>query len=86
MKKLLLVLVSVLAFSTLSFAADPVDLNTATPEQLETLAGVGPAKAKAIVDYRTEMGKFKTVDDLDNVKGFTKKGIDKLRDQATVGS
>jgi competence protein ComEA len=86
MKKLLLVLVTVFAFSAASFAADMVDINSATQEQLETLNGVGPAKAKAIIEYRTEKGNFKTVDDLDNIKGFTKKGIDKLREQASVGN
>ncbi|MEO5703350.1 MAG: helix-hairpin-helix domain-containing protein [Gammaproteobacteria bacterium] len=86
MRKILLIALAVLAFSSASFAADVVDLNTATQEQLESLTGVGPAKAKAIIDYRTKNGKFKTVDDLDNVKGFTTKGIDKLRDQASVGS
>ncbi len=85
MKKLLLVLLTALAFTSLSFAADSVDLNTATQEQLETLNGVGPAKAKAIIDYRTEKGNFKTVDDLDNIKGFTQKSIDKLREQALIG-
>lgn len=85
MRKLLLVAFAVLAFSSMSFAADTVDINTATQEQLESLNGIGPAKAKAIIDYRTENGNFKTVDDLDNVKGFTTKGIDKFRDQAGVG-
>ncbi len=85
MKKLLLAALAALAFTGASFAADTVDLNTATQEQLETLTGVGPAKAKAIIDYRTEKGNFKAVDDLDNIKGFTQKSIDKLRAQATAG-
>jgi competence protein ComEA len=48
----------------------PVDLNTATPEQLDALPGVGPATAKAIVDFRTRRGRFRTVDDLLSVPGI----------------
>jgi len=85
MRKIALTLLAVFAFTMSSFAADLIDVNAATQEQLESLAGVGPAKAKAIIAYRTEHGNFKTVDELDSVKGFTSKTIDKLRDQATVG-
>jgi competence protein ComEA len=48
----------------------PVDLNNATPEQLDALPGVGPATAKAIVQYRTQHGRFRTVDDLLSVPGI----------------
>jgi competence protein ComEA len=48
----------------------PVDLNSATPEQLDALPGVGPATAKAIVDFRTRHGRFRTVDDLLSVPGI----------------
>lgn len=47
-----------------------VNVNTATPEQLDEIKGIGPAKAKAIVDYRTKNGPFKTVDDVGNVPGI----------------
>jgi len=50
--------------------AGPVDLNSATPEQLDALPGVGPATAKAIVEYRTRHGRFRTVDDLLSVPGI----------------
>ncbi|MEO7557813.1 MAG: helix-hairpin-helix domain-containing protein [Gammaproteobacteria bacterium] len=81
MRKLVLILCAVFAFVTVSFAADPIDVNTATQDQLESLMGVGPVKAEAIIAYRTEHGNFKTADDLDRVRGFTRKTIDKLRDQ-----
>lgn len=83
MKRLFLVLlISFFAFTTSAFAA--VNLNTATQAELETIKGIGPAKAKAIIDYRTKNGQFKTVDDLDNVKGFGKKSIDKIRSNISV--
>ncbi len=48
----------------------PVDLNTAGPEQLDALPGVGPATAKAIVEYRARHGRFRAVDDLLGVPGI----------------
>jgi len=51
-------------------SSGPVDLNGASPEQLDALPGVGPATAKAIVEYRTRHGRFRTVDDLLSVPGI----------------
>jgi competence protein ComEA len=48
----------------------PVDLNSAGVEQLDALPGVGPATAKAIVDYRSRKGRFRSVDDLLSVPGI----------------
>jgi competence protein ComEA len=53
-----------------SAKAAPVDLNSAGLEQLDGLPGVGPATAKAIVDYRTRHGRFRSVDDLLAVPGI----------------
>ncbi|WP_428033121.1 ComEA family DNA-binding protein [Amphritea sp.] len=53
------------------YAEPMVNINTATVDQLvEVLQGVGPAKAKAIIEYRETNGPFKTVDELANVKGI----------------
>jgi competence protein ComEA len=53
-----------------SAQAGPIDLNSATPEQLDALPGVGPATANAIVQYRSRHGQFRTADDLLNVPGI----------------
>ncbi|WP_261994873.1 ComEA family DNA-binding protein, partial [Streptomyces sp. ME109] len=48
----------------------PVSLNTATVDQLDTLPGVGPVLARHIVEYRTEHGGFRSVDELREVNGI----------------
>jgi competence protein ComEA len=60
--------------------AAPVQLSTATLEQLETLPGVGPVMAQKILDYRTKHGAFSSVDELDAVSGIGPKRLDQLRD------
>jgi competence protein ComEA len=82
MKKLLLILASLLVFCTSALAA--INLNTATQQELESLKGIGPAKAKAILDYRTKQGPFKTVDELKNVPGIGDKTLEKLRKDISV--
>lgn len=56
-----------------------VNLNTATGEQLDTLRGVGPATASAIIEWRTNNGPFKTVDDLEQVPGIGPAKLEQLR-------
>lgn len=63
----------------------PVDLNTATVEQLDTLPGVGPATANAILDHRTSEGPFRSVDELIEVRGIGEAKLEALRDLVTVG-
>jgi len=60
--------------------AAPVQLSTATLEQLDSLPGVGPATAQKILDYRTEHGAFSSVDELDAVSGIGPKRLEELRD------
>src|SRR3954447_1691061 len=64
--------------------AQPVDLNTATLEQLDTLDGVGPATAQKILDYRQEHGGFGSVDELDQVPGIGEKRLAALREHLRV--
>jgi competence protein ComEA len=64
--------------------AQPVNLNTATLEQLDTLDGVGPATAQKILDYRTEHGGFGSVDELDQIPGIGEKRLAALREHVRV--
>lgn len=64
--------------------AAPVNLNTASAEELQTLDGVGPATAAAILEYRTQQGGFRSVDDLDQVPGIGPKTMEALRDSVIV--
>lgn len=48
----------------------PVNINTATLEELCSLSGIGPVKARCIIDYRTEHGPFPSPNELTNVKGI----------------
>lgn len=62
-----------------SAPAGPVGLNTATLEQLDTLPGVGPVLAQHIVDYRTEHGGFRSVDELREVNGIGDRRFEDLQ-------
>jgi competence protein ComEA len=61
-----------------------INLNTASLAQLASLSGVGKKKAAAIIEYRTKNGKFKSVDDLVNVKGIGKKMLQKLKGKVKI--
>ncbi len=72
MKKLIMLLALFIINS--SAMATPVNVNSADAKTIaDALAGIGQKKAEAIVKYRTEKGPFKTVEDLTQVKGVTKK-------------
>jgi competence protein ComEA len=60
--------------------AGPVQLSTATLEQLDALPGVGPVTAQKILDYRQEHGAFQSVDELDAVSGIGPKRLEQLRE------
>ena len=59
--------------------AQPVNLNTATPDQLDALDGVGPETARKIMAYRVQHGGFRSVDELDHVPGIGAKRLAALR-------
>ncbi len=73
-----------LSLASLAAFAAQVNLNTATTAQLETLNGIGAAKAEAIVAYRSAHGGFKSIDELADVKGIGDKTVEKNREQMTV--
>lgn len=86
MKRFLLIFFTLFTLAGMSVAADLINLNTASHEQLETLPGVGPNKANAIMEHRTKVNGFKTIDELDDVKGFSEKTVEKVRALVTVGA
>lgn len=61
-----------------------VNVNTATLDQLDTLPGIGPVTAQAIIDYRTESGPFTSVDQLDDVSGIGEVTLAEIQDLVTV--
>ena len=73
----------ILAFILLAWPAaadDRVDVNTASVEELQQLPGIGPSKAKAIVEEREKNGPFASVDDLDRVRGIGASIIGKVKE------
>ena len=87
-KNLILALVLALSLSGTALAAEdaPVDVNTATAEQLaEALVGVGESKAEAIVAYREENGPFRHIDELINVRGIGMATVDNNRERIRLG-
>jgi competence protein ComEA len=80
-----------IVFSTVVLSATkkpplkPVNINTATSEELQQVPGIGPATAEKILQMRKSYGLFKSVDDLLAIKGIGKKRLDKMRKYLTVG-
>lgn len=63
--------------------AGTINVNTATALELEALPGIGPALAARIVAYRSQKGRFSSIDDLDQVKGLGPKKLQSLREHVT---
>ncbi|SBT08231.1 Competence protein ComEA helix-hairpin-helix repeat protein [Candidatus Accumulibacter aalborgensis] len=82
MHKLIALLAGLLMIALNSFAA--VNVNTANEKELQMLTGIGPAKAKAIIDYRTKNGGFKAVDDLTKVPGIGPAVLGKMKSDVTL--
>ncbi len=64
--------------------AKPLDLNTATVEELQQLPGIGPTTAKAIARFREKSGPFRRVEDLLAIRGITKRKLEVLRPYVTI--
>ena len=69
---------------TSSVPVFPININTATAEELDMLPGIGPILAQRIVSYRREFGLFTCVEDLLNVNGIGEKILAKIREYITV--
>ncbi len=75
--KSLFTLLATAMFSVWALAAQPVNVNSASADELsESLKGIGMSKAEAIVNYRNENGQFKHIDELVNVKGIGIRTVD----------
>lgn len=63
---------------------ETININTASKELLMTLNGIGESKAQAIIDYREDIGGFKSVDDITNVSGIGEKTLEKIKDKISI--
>ena len=72
------------AGGTATASAGPIDINTATAEQLDELDGIGPGMAGAILEYREEHGGFGSVEELGQVPGIGEKRLAALREKVRV--
>ena len=61
-----------------------VNINTATQNELDGLPGIGPALAQRIIDFREENGNFKSIEDIQNVKGIGNSKFDEIKDKIVV--
>lgn len=61
-----------------------VNINAADSQTLQEIPGVGPATAEKIIAYRTENGRFSSIEDLKNVSGIGDKTFEKMKDKITV--
>lgn len=76
----------VLMMATVAGAAESVDINSASAEEIaKALNGVGLARAQAIVEYRDAHGRFKSADELTNIKGIGLKMVERNRAVITLG-
>ncbi|WP_199905529.1 ComEA family DNA-binding protein [Microvirgula aerodenitrificans] len=82
LRRLLVGILAAFVYIGAAFAA--VNVNTASQAELEALNGIGPAKARAILDYRQKNGPFKSVDDLKKVNGIGDKTLESIRKDVSL--
>ena len=63
---------------------EKVNINTANQTELETLPGIGTATAEKIIDYRNKNGKFSSIEDIQNVKGFGNAKYENIKESICV--
>ena len=61
-----------------------ININTATPEELQSLSGIGETRAKAIIEYREKNGKFQTIEEIKNVSGIGDSTFENIQNDITV--
>lgn len=66
--------------------AKPMDLNSASAEELRQVPGIGPATAKSIINFREKSGPFRRVEDLLAIRGISKQALERMRPYVTVGA
>lgn len=61
-----------------------ININTASLEELQTLNGIGESKAISIIEYRTSNGKFKSIEEIKNIKGISEKVFSQIKENITT--
>ena len=67
-----------------STSDNKVNINTANLTELDSLSGIGPSKAEAIIKYREENGNFKTIEEIKNVTGIGEGLFEKFKENITI--
>jgi len=80
-----LAFIALLGLPVMLFANESVNINTADKEMLMSINGIGEKRAEAIINYREENGKFKSLQELTEIKGIGPSLIDKNKGVLTVG-
>ena len=62
----------------------PVNINTASAEELDTLPGIGPAMAQRIIEFRETEGAFTSIEDIKKVKGIGEAKFEKMKDKICI--
>ena len=79
-----IIVVAVLTTFCTAIAAEKININKASVEELASLKKIGPKIAERIVQYREENGDFKKIEDITNVKGIGEKTFEMIKDLISV--
>lgn len=65
-------------------SSDKININTADETALDSLSGIGPSRAKSIIDYRTSHSGFKSISEIQNIKGIGASIYNQIKDQISI--